>query len=100
MVKTVKIKDLRETYEKVCNDYVQIFCDKQKIDFEGWVCDNAGGTACCGDFFFYFPDIVWDVNSKQPEGTIVDWYHENMELPEKSINYYSYTKGLRVSDIE
>jgi hypothetical protein len=45
--------------------------------------------------FFNFQDIVWDINSKQPKGLIVDWYYESIENPKKSMNYYSYTKGLR-----
>lgn len=95
-----KMKDLKEAYEKVCNDYLDLFCKKQGIIFEGWVSDQIGGIVFCDEYFFSFPDIVWDVNSDQPKGLIMDWYHENMELPEKSINYFSYTKGLRVADIE
>lgn len=94
------MEDLRKVYEKVCNDYLDFFCKKQEIIFEGWVSDQVGGIAFFGECFFSFPDIVWDVNSNQPKGLIVDWYHENLELPEKSINYFSYTKGLRVADIE
>ncbi len=95
-----EIESLQEHYEKVCNDYVFLFCLKQGMVFDGWVSDLVGSIAFCDDYFFAFSDIVWDVNSSQPKGTITDWYHENMELPEKSINYFSYTKGLRISDIE
>ena len=100
IMKTTKLNELKKQYEFVCNEYVTKFCNKQQMDFEGWVGDTVGGIACCNDFFFNFQDIVWDVNSKQPKGAIVDWYYENLEIPEKSINYFSYTKGLRVSELK
>ena len=84
--------NLKKQYEFVCNEYVIIFCDKQEIDFDGWVGDTIGGIACCNDFYFNFQDIVWDVNSNQPKGTIIDWYSQNLYSPENSKNYYSYTK--------
>ena len=93
-------KELKKQYEFVCNEYVTKFCNKQEMDFIGWVADIVGGIACCNDFYFNFQDIVWDINSKQPKGAIVDWYYENLETPEKSINYFSYTKGLRVSELK
>ena len=97
---TTKLNELKKQYEFVCNEYVTKFCNKQEMDFEGWVGDTIGGIAYCNDFYFNFQDIVWDVNSKQPKGAIVDWYYENLEIPEKSINYFSYTKGLRVSELK
>lgn len=98
--KAMNINDLKKQYELVCNEYVKIFCKKQELDFEGWVGDTVGGIAYCSDFYFNFHDIVWDVNSKQPKGAIIDWYYGNLDMPEKSINYFSYTKGLRVSDLK
>jgi hypothetical protein len=94
------INELKTQYENVCNEYIKKFCKKQEMEFEGWVGDSVGGVACCNDFFFNFQDIVWDINSKQVKGTIVNWYYENLEFIEKSINYYSYTKGLRVSELK
>lgn len=97
---TTKLNELKKQYEFVCNEYATKFCNKQSMSFEGWVGDIIGGIAYCSDFYFNFQDIVWDVNSKQPKGAIIDWYYENLEIPEKSINYFSYTKGLRVSELK
>lgn len=91
---------LQNKYESVCNEYVQKFCKKQGMEFNYWVSDIVGDVLSCSDFYFNFQDIVWDVNSKQPKGSITDWYYQNLDAPEKSINYYSYTKGLRVSEIK
>jgi len=100
MEKEIKLTDLREKYDFVCNEYVKKFCKKQEMEFEGWVGDTVGEIACCNDFFFSFSDIVLDINSSQRKGLIIDWYYENLETPNKSINYYSYTKGLRVDGIK
>jgi len=99
-MKTIKINKLKKQYEFVCNEYVTKFCNKQELIFEGWVGDTIGGVACCNDFYFNFHDIVWDVNSNQPKASIIDWYYSNLKEAEKSINYYSYTKGLRISDLK
>lgn len=99
-MRAMKINQLKNQYELVCNEYVAKFCSKQEMNFEGWVGDTIGGIACCNDFYFNFQDIVWDINSEQPKGIIVDWYYENLEIPKKSINYFSYTKGLRVSELK
>jgi hypothetical protein len=93
------MKNLKKQYELVCNEYIKRFCEKQEMDFEGWVGDQVGGIACCNEFFFNFQDIVLDINLEQPKEMIIDWYYENLETPEKSINYYSYTRGLRIYDV-
>ena len=88
----IKLNKLKKQYELVCNEYMNKFCNKQEMDFNGWLADIVGGIACCNEFLFNFQDIVWDINSKQPKGMIVNWCYENLDNPEKSINYFSYTK--------
>jgi len=96
------LEQLKRKYESSCNEYVRRFCKKQVMNFEGWVGDDIGGIACCNDFFFNLNDIILDINTKQAKGSIIDWYYENLEHVHKdsftytAINYYSYTKGLRV----
>ena len=93
---TTKINELKKQYEFVCNEYVEKFCNKQEMDFEGWVGGTIGGIAYCNDFYFNFQDIVFDINSEQAKGLIISWYYENWDFPRKSISYFSFTKGLRV----
>lgn len=83
---------LKNDYEKACNNYVKSFCEKQDMEFYGWVDNKVGEIALCNDFYFNLFDIVWDINSNQPKYRIIDWYYEVMEYPEKSINYYNWTK--------
>lgn len=60
------------------------------MTFEMWV--EVGGIVLCSDFYFNFQDIVWDINSKQPKGAIIDWYYESLENTKKAVSYYTYTK--------
>lgn len=87
---------IKKRYEDICNEYVDKFCEKQELYNNGWVEDQVGGIVECSYLPFNFQDIVWDINSNQPKRLIIDWYYESVDNPEKSINYYSYTKGLRI----
>ncbi len=87
---------LSKRYENVVSEYIELFCKKHELDFECWVGGNIGGIACFGDvFYFSFQVIVWDINTNQKKGLIIQWLYESIDNYEKSINYYSYTKGLR-----
>ena len=100
MAKTMRLSRLKKQYEIVVSEYVQKFCNKQGLEFEGWVADDIGGVACFGDIFFYnLKDIIWDVNSNQPKGLIIQWLYDCCDNPEKAINYFNYSKGLRFSDL-
>jgi len=90
---------LQSDYEKVCHAYMETFLKKQGMTDYFWAGDIIGGITFVEDYFFNFNDIVWDINSNQPKGTILNWHNENIANPEKSINYFSYTKGLRNSDL-
>ena len=99
MAKTLNLNKLNKQYEFVVSEYVQKFCNKHGVRFEFWVADEIGGIACFGDIlYFNFSDIVYDIKSKQPKHQIIYWIYESIANPEKSINYYSYSKGLRWED--
>lgn len=92
--------ELLKQWEYTCNELVKMFCKKQDMQFLGWVGNKVGGIAECNDFYFNIDDIVLDLNSNQRKGIIINWYYDNLEFENKHINYYSYTKGLRVKDIK
>lgn len=92
MANTLKLSKLKEQYNFICNEYVSRFCNKQGVEFFGWVGDTVGGIALCSDYYLNHSDIVWDINSRQPKGLIFRWYNDCIEIPENAINYFSYTK--------
>jgi hypothetical protein len=91
--------DLEKRKEKTVMAYIDAFCEKQDLHFDSWVGNDIGGLADFNDLCFNFQDIVWDINSSQKKGLIIEWISESIDNPGKSINYYSYTLGLRFSDI-
>jgi hypothetical protein len=97
---------LKTQYENVCNEYVRRFCEKQEIDFDGWIGDEVGGIASfISQYFFTIDDIALDLHTKQPKGLILDWQSDGVdynmfnETPQ-NINYKSYTMGLRYEDLK
>lgn len=93
------LKKLRRKYEDACNEYLEIFCEKQGMENFGWVAGDVGEIALCSDFYFTMHDIKLDIDTKQQVGTIIKWYDDNMSTDE-GINYYSYIKGLRIEDLK
>jgi len=92
---------LLDNYNMLCNDIVAKFCVKQGLDFDGWVSDEIGSIAIfSAQYSFNISDIVLDLKNKQPKGLILSWYNNNVQDIEHWINYYSYTKRLRCSDIK
>ena len=92
-------KQLMAEYEAIAMKYINIFCRKQDMTFEGWVGMVVGEVAVCNDFFFNSSDILLDIHYNSPKGEIIKWYNDNDNAPCDTINYYSYIKGLRVSDL-
>ena len=90
---------LKETYELCCNEYAARFAKKQEIEFDGWIGDEIGGIASfIQQYFFSISDIVFDINNKCKKGLILEWQDMIVSEPEKEINYFSYSKGLRIED--
>ena len=79
--------------------YINEFCKKHVIDFEGWVADS-GEIACFSDgSFLSFTDIRYDLETDQTPGFIFQWYWESVENAYKKkayVNFISYSKGIRV----
>lgn len=85
----------KQLFRHVCELYVSEFEKKQELDFDYWVADEVGGMAdFSSSYFFSLQDIVYDMDTEQPAGRIIDWQHYTVEN-EVQINYKSYCRGLR-----
>jgi len=95
----MKLEKLKEQYDLVSQEYIKHFCKKQEYEFSYWVSDHIGGIACfIEQYFFSLDDIVTDINFNLPKGLIFEWQDHNLEVKEgDQINYYSYSKGLRMN---
>lgn len=84
-------KKLRKQYDEACLAYIEAFCKKQDMEFEGWYRDDV----YCGAFVFNLQDIIWDIDSSQPKGRIISWYDDfYVNNHEDAINYRTYTKNI------
>ncbi len=93
---------LKQQFENIVDQYLTLFCEKHGVhkDNNAWRAGDVGGVIEINDAYLNFEDIRLDIDTNQPKNNIFSWYWENDELNNKSINYYSYTKGLRVKDLE
>ena len=93
--KLVVIASLQLRYYDVVSEYMELFIEKQDMDFDFWVGDIVGGIASMGDHFFSFDDIRLDIDGIIPKGVILDWYDYtvyNNENGAKDMNYITYLK--------
>ena len=73
-------KQLKENFNKACNDYLEAFCKKQGFSSLYWVADRVGEIADCNECFtFNFNDIRTDIDTDAPTQEIVDWNDYCME---------------------
>ncbi len=96
------MKDLKQQFENIVDQYITIFCQKQEIDKKDlyWIGGEIGDVVEISDCYFNFSDIKKDIDTNQPKGLIFDWHNENDYINDKIINYQSYIKGLRVKDLK
>lgn len=101
MSSSIALSELQLQYDSVCTKFIEFFCEKQEIDFDGWVGDEVGGLAGFDTkYFFNFADIIFDLNSDQPKRLIINWQDDTTDYSlfnenPRYINYKSYARGLR-----
>lgn len=96
MVSTSKIKLLKKQLKNAVNEIIKAFEEKQEMNFEFFVDDDITGIACFGDVLYLnISDIWYDLLTEQPKGLIIDWIYDCLENENKTINYRSYSMGLR-----
>lgn len=94
-------KQMRKELDKILMDYIRKFEKKQDMNFEFAVCDDLMDVICFGCVYhFSINDIIFDIDTSQPKGLITEWLEGCLENNGKSINYQSYSKGLRFADVE
>lgn len=86
---------MRKKLNKILKKYIKKFEKKHDLTFEFAVSDDLMGVISFGDvLFFNINDIVYDIDTKQPKGLIIDWLYDSINQ-DKYINFQSYSKGLR-----
>ncbi len=98
MKKETPLQILRKKREAIVGEYLERFIKKEGYEFDGWVAEEIGGVASfIEQWFIGFDDIVYNIENKRPVGEIWEWLEYNLDLGTgQNINYYSYSKGLRI----
>ena len=95
-------KQLKENFDKACNDYLEAFCKKQGFSSFYWIADRVGEMADCNECFtFSFDDIRTDIDTDAPAQKIVEWYDCCAEAESVGIatpNYRHWLQGCPVTD--
>jgi len=92
---------LKENLEKSVSAIVKVFEKKHGCRLQGWVADDVTGIADFHDImFFNLSDICHDIFREQPKGLIIQWNEECVDNQDQNINFRSYCRGLRFSQLE
>jgi hypothetical protein len=90
----------REYFEKGCNEYLRLFCEKHEFDYElaksEWVVGDVGTIVCCGDYFVCLSDMMTDIEQDAPKGEFGKWYEYAVDAHTLGItapNYSSWLNG-------
>lgn len=97
---SLSISEIKDRLDNCIDLYIDLFCQKQEVYADGWIGEIKGGINCFADAYLSFDDIRTDLELNAPKGMIFEWFWDNVENDSKAINYYSYVKGLRISDIK
>jgi len=86
--------NIKQRYENCVMQYVEKFCNKHDLDFDGWIGDYFGEVADMSDLFIDFYDIRYDIDYNIDKHLYKEWYYYRLENNIK-VNYRSYLKGAR-----
>ena len=90
---------LKTKYEKIVEQYLLAFVEKQELDIENcyWVADRVGEILSVNEqYYFCFDDIRFDIDNNIKAGAILEWQNESIDNHFKKkkykINYENYLK--------
>ena len=86
---------LKLRYEKVINEYLQLFCKKHELDFNDidWIRNEVGSIFSTGDYYLDFLDIKFDIDNDIDSSKFFAWYDIALDLGMKDkpiINYQNF----------
>ena len=94
-------KKLKDRFDLVVNEYTKKFAKKHGIEFDFWVCDEAGEMACFSEWYYiHFSTIKYDIDNDISNRIFLDWFNLHMaENNGYNISYKNYVRGLRPEHI-
>ena len=96
--------ELKNKYEKIVEQYLIAFVEKQELDIENceWVADRVGELLAVNEqYYFHFDDIRFDVDNNVKERLIFRWQDESLDNYFKKKNYkINYENYLKLKGYE
>ena len=93
---------LQLRYLQVLDEYIELFEEKEELQFNGFIGRQFGGVCEFADMLFDFLDIKYCIDNNLPKGMIIQWYDHNLEYNQDkepgqicNINLHAYSKGKR-----
>lgn len=90
----------REYFEKGCNEYLRLFCEKHEFDFEdakgSWVGNDIGGVVNVADYYVDMQTIIDDIELDAPEEEFYKWHDYTLDANEFNLplpNFRNWVKG-------
>ena len=90
---------LKTKYEKIVEQYLIAFVEKQDLDIENcyWVADRVGEILSVNEqYYFNFDDIRFDVDNNVKAELIFRWHDESLgnyfKKKKYKVNYENYLK--------
>ena len=90
----------REYFEKGCNEYLRLFCEKHGFDYEEAKNSLPNrrilDVVCIGDYFVDMRDIITDIERDAPNGEYESWYDYCFDAHNLGLtapNYSSWLNG-------
>lgn len=92
---------LKYDFEKICNEYVKIFCEKHNFCYDDgnyiWVGGSIGEIANIGDFYIDFSVIRYDIDNDIEQSMFEKWYWKSLDVyqitGENYLSYEAFCKG-------
>ncbi len=90
--------EARMLYIAALTKYIDIFEEKEEVEFCGWQNNLWGGIATFENHSIDFLDIVYSIDNELPIGMIFEWHEYNTANHFKKrslVNLKNYHKGFR-----
>jgi hypothetical protein len=89
---------IKKDLESAINAYLKAFEVKYDGEFDEE--SDLMEVRWFGDYFFTIDEIIHDVDNPQHEGEIFKWWNEMVDFEGFKINFKSWCRGVRLTDIE
>lgn len=92
-------EEVKDLYNKGCNEYLRLFCEKHEYDYEdakdSWVGNSVGGIVCVGDYFVDIATLKADIDMDAPVDEFLKWYDYCTDVAEFGLTTPNYESWLR-----